>query len=334
MHDNAGLSAAPSTPTDKEVSLVNRVFLGPHGLRAGWSCLLFAAIFAAVYLLLSWLLRPVFLSMTRGMKHLTAMPLGLGLLSEGFMATCVIVATIAMAFVEGRPILSYGFQGKARFLRLISGLVWGFIAICAFVLCLLKLHLLSLDGQVLHGPAVFKYALSWAGIFLIVAFFEDSTMRGYLQFTLARGIGFWWAALLMSFLFGLSHGTNQGETHFGLISAGGVGLIFCLSLWYTGSLWWAIGFHAAWDWGQSFFFGTSDSGMVAEGHLLAEHPIGSRLWSGGTTGPEGSLLSLPLLALFAFCMWLWWGRMQRQSSPFSRMAWKPPAADSEMPIER
>jgi hypothetical protein len=194
--------------------------------------------------------------------------------------------------------------------------------------------LLSLDGQVLHGPAVLKYALSWGGIFLIVAFFEDSTTRGYLQFTLTRGIGFWWGALLMSFLFGFGHGTNQGETYIGLVSVGAVGLVFCLSLWYTGSLWWAIGFHAAWDWGQSFFFGTSDSGMVAEGHLLAEHPIGSRLWSGGTTGPEGSLLALPLLAIFALCMWLWWGRVKRQASPFRGSAWKPLALGIETPIER
>jgi uncharacterized protein len=31
----------------------------------------------------------------------------------------------------------------------------------------------------------------------------------------------------------------------------GFGLLFCLSLRRTGSLWWAVGFHAAWDWGQT-----------------------------------------------------------------------------------
>jgi membrane protease YdiL (CAAX protease family) len=94
----------------------------------------------------------------------------------------------------------------------------------------------------------------------------------------------------------------------GLFSAGAVGLVFCISLWYTGSLWWAIGFHTAWDWGQSFFYGTSDSGMVAQGHFLNEHPTGPLLWSGGPTGPEGSLYIVPLLIVMALLMWLWWRR--------------------------
>ncbi len=106
----------------------------------------------------------------------------------------------------------------------------------------------------------------------------------------------------------------------GLFAAGAIGLVFCLSLWYTGSLYWAVGFHAAWDWGESYFYGTSDSGMVAQGHLLGEHPVGKLLWSGGPTGPEGSLLVIPLILIIALAMWLWWGR--RVVSPFAgeRMA--------------
>ena len=107
-----------------------------------------------------------------------------------------------------------------------------------------------------------------AGDVFFTGIAEESLLRGYLQYTLTRGIGFWWGALLMSILFGVLHGHNQGESPVGLFSAGAVGLVFCISLWYTGSLWWAIGFHMAWDWAQSFFYGTSDSGMVAQGHFL------------------------------------------------------------------
>jgi hypothetical protein len=179
---------------------------------------------------------------------------------------------------------------------------------------------LVFEGQLLHGSAILKYALAWGLVFLLTAVFEESTLRGYLQFTLTRGIGFWWGALLLSLLFGFAHGTNSGETHVGLLSAAGIGLVTCLSLWYTGSLWWAVGFHAGWDWGQSYFYGTLDSGLAVQGHLLGTHPIGPRLWSGGATGPEGSLLVLPLVAIFAL-LWLWWGR--RMQSPFHGSGWKP-----------
>src|SRR5260370_24387097 len=83
--------------------------------------------------------------------------------------------------------------------------------------------------------------------------------------------------------------------------------VFWLSLWYTKSLWWPVGFHAGWDWAQSYFYGTPDSGLVVKGHLLASHPAGSSLWSGGTVGPEGSPLIVPVGIVMGIGIWLWWG---------------------------
>ncbi len=76
-------------------------------------------------------------------------------------------------------------------------------------------------------------------------------------------------------------------------------MVFCLSLWRTGSLWWAIGFHTSWDWAQSFLYGVADSGIIAQHHLLATHPAGKSLLSGGATGPEGSIFVLAILTLIA-----------------------------------
>jgi uncharacterized protein len=74
-------------------------------------------------------------------------------------------------------------------------------------------------------------------------------------------------------------------------------MVFCLSLWRSGSLWWAIGFHASWDWGQSFLYGVADSGLMVQHHLFATHPEGKPILSGGSTGPEGSIYVLAVLAL-------------------------------------
>ena len=106
---------------------------------------------------------------------------------------------------------------------------------------------------------------------------EEYLSRGYVQYTLTRGLagvyrwafktrhsfalGFWTSAVIVSILFGLIHSGNQGESPIGLLSAGLVSLVFCLSLWRTGSLWWAIGFHTSWDWAQSFLYGVADSGL-------------------------------------------------------------------------
>jgi hypothetical protein len=37
--------------------------------------------------------------------------------------------------------------------------------------------------------------------------------------------------------------------------------------------------------------------MMVQHHLLSTHPVGKPILSGGATGPEGSILILPILAL-------------------------------------
>jgi hypothetical protein len=70
-------------------------------------------------------------------------------------------------------------------------------------------------------------------------------------------------------------------------------------IWRTGSLAMAFGVHAAWDWAQSFFYGTADSGLHSQGYLLSSHSSGSAWLSGGTAGPEGSVFAIPVTVLVA-----------------------------------
>lgn len=327
MDENTSIPAPepPSEPAPEHG--LHWVFVGKNRIRAGWGILLFIVIFAATAFGANLWIRHLIHPHARG----AAMSPHFALIQESLSLLCAIVATGILALIERKSLLAYGFQGKARATRFVSGLVWGFIAISALVLALWKLGYLAFDGQTLSGAAMWKFAGEWAVMFLVVGIFEESLPRGYLQYTMTRGVGFWWGALLFSFLFGFAHSTNPGESPVGLFSAGLIGLVFCLSIWYTGSLYWAVGFHAAWDWGESYFYGTADSGMVAQGHLYSVHPLGKILWSGGATGPEGSVLILPLLAVMAILMWLWWGRRTR--SPFAGQAWRPAWSWRRRPVQ-
>jgi membrane protease YdiL (CAAX protease family) len=103
----------------------------------------------------------------------------------------------------------------------------------------------------------------------------------------------------------LIHLKNDGEQWRGLLAAAFIGLFFCLTLRRTGNLWFAVGFHAAWDWGETFFYSVPDSGMVAPGHLLRSSLYGPDWVSGGSVGPEGSVLCLVVVAL----LWIEFSRM-------------------------
>ena len=216
----------------------------------------------------------------------------------------VLVATAVMARRERRSPWSYGLGGHHRFGLFAAGAGWGFLALSALI------GLLAITGHITVGrptdpPLVaLRFAAEWALAFLGVGLFEETMARGYLQNRLSRAIGFWPAAVLLSILFGAGHYSNTGETATGLIGAGTVGLVFCYSLWRSGSLWWAIGFHAAWDWAQSYFYGTRDSGMGSAGALLTSHPAGADWLSGGTVGPEGSaLVFVVLIAVVLVIRW-------------------------------
>jgi membrane protease YdiL (CAAX protease family) len=124
----------------------------------------------------------------------------------------------------------------------------------------------------------------------------------------SESVGFWHATWVTSTLFGFVHTFNPGETWVGIAQVEFIGFVFCVSVWLTGSAWWAIGCHAAWDWAETFFYGTADSGRVGADHFLTTSPAGNVLLSGGADGPEGSLLVLGVLALLLAALIVIYGR--------------------------
>jgi membrane protease YdiL (CAAX protease family) len=231
------------------------------------------------------------------------------------------VAALLMSLIERRRFGRYNLAVPAPVPDFVKGLISG-IAMLSILVGLLDLSGgIAFQGIALSGGAIVSYGVEWLIAFLLVALFEEFAFRGYLQFTLARGItgiiraispdnraaptiGFWVAGIVLSIvLFAVAHMMNGGETPMGIVSVSMAGLLFVFSLWWTGSLWWAIGFHCTWDWAQSYLYGVADSGMVSKGHLLVTRPIGAKLLSGGTTGPEGSILVVPVVLVAIAIVW-------------------------------
>jgi membrane protease YdiL (CAAX protease family) len=336
--------APPEFPSPPHL-IVQDVFIGRDGLRAGWSLLLFLAIFLGLLLGTTFLLSAAGLSSSQASTPDAAKPLTakVALAAEVISLFSVAVATWIMAKIEHRPASAFGLAGKRRLPNFLAGLASGVALLSILVFSLRATGLLVFDGRLLFGRAALRHGAIWLLGFLLVGMFEEYFFRGYLQFTLARGIsgiygtfqargqnalGFWTSAVLLSFGFGFTHETNFGESPLGLLAVGLIGLVFCLSLWRTGSLWWAIGFHASWDWAQSFLYGVADSGNMVEGHLFATHPAGRPIFSGGLTGPEGSLFILPIVGLAAAIILLTLPRM-----PLALPAADPLGANRNAPDE-
>jgi uncharacterized protein len=217
-------------------------------------------------------------------------------LSEVLLALCAIGAAVIAAKLERRKFSSYGFGDRLAVRRFLSASFWGFAALTVFLLGLRVTHHYYFGSPGIHGAEIVRFALTYLVLFLAVAVFEESLTRGYALFKLSEAIGFWPAVILLSILFGYGHLNNKGESTFGVVAAGLFGVVIAYSIFRTGSLWWAIGFHFMWDYSESFIYGVPDSGFVAPGHLLNPSFNGPAWITGGTVGPEGSYFILLVLA--------------------------------------
>jgi len=88
---------------------------------------------------------------------------------------------------------------------------------------------------------------------------------------------------------------NPGEGWVGALSVMLFGIFASFTLQRTGNLWFAIGFHAATDYAETFIYSMPDSGMLASVHLLDSNLHGPRWLTGGMIGPEGSMVDFALL---------------------------------------
>lgn len=289
MNDTEQIAPVPAgTLPFHPVRILRWAFVGERGLRGGWRVLIFIALFiAGSELIESWWPSAAVTG------ELQALPL-LG--RESLQLLLVVAATLFLGRFERRSLGDYGLP-LVLDRRTGRGLGLGFAAASALLLVMAGLGVMHVSTVVLSAAAIVSNATQWALVFLVVGLFEELLLRGYAQATLARSIGFWPAAVLLSILFALMHARNPGETPLGLIGVGCFGLFFCYTLRATGNLWLAVGFHAAWDWAESFFYGVPDSGTHIAGYLLNTAFSGPAWLSGGSAGPEGSVLILATLAV-------------------------------------
>jgi hypothetical protein len=272
-------------------------------VRLGWRIFLFFGLTFALARLLGWLGQSFFPDTAGGAIHLWQDMYG-----ECISLASALIAAVVLSRMEERPVDTYGLPRSQAFGRLFwMGAVWGLVWITALLLLMHGAHVFDFGGLALHGRRIARFALFWGAYFTVVALFEEFLLRGYFQFVLTERMGFWPAAILGSAMFGAIHLLNKEESFVGALGAGLIGLFFCLTLRRTGSLWFAVGFHAAWDWGETFLYAVPNSGTTEPGHLLSPTIHGPRWLTGGSVGPEASALLLIVLV----AMWLAFDRSYR-----------------------
>jgi hypothetical protein len=287
-------SQIPSFPAQPPEGLPNTIFIGQDGLRAGWSLLLYGA-----FLLMIQYALTMVVVLAAGFGRNPRSPQAVAL-EELISFASAYGAALLMARLEGRPAGLYGLPLRQAFAKPFwQGIVLGLGEVSLLVGLIAACGGYSFGILAVHGTTLLGWAALWAAAFVLVGLSEEFSFRGYTQYTLARGVGFWPAAVCLSLAFGAVHLRNPGEGLLGAADVAVTGLVWAFALRRTGSLWLAVGWHASFDFGETFLFSVPDSGFVFDHHLSNAVLHGPAWLTGGTVGPEGSIFSFVTLAISA-----------------------------------
>jgi membrane protease YdiL (CAAX protease family) len=273
---------------------MRRIFFNSRGLRAGWRLLIFVGIFVGLGFLTNWIIPKIFHPKERPFLD----PVGT-IVDELQALIQVLIATWIMARIERRRFPNYGIPVRNAFgVDFRVGLAWGAASTSLLVGLIAAFGGYRILGLALHGGAIWYFFGLWIIANLLIGFSEELQFRAYLLATLADGIGFWPASILLSIGFGALHYfLKPHERWEDFVSTGLLGLFVCLTLRRTGSLAFAIGFHAAFDLANVFVWSGQNAGEYAVGHLLETRWQGSQWLTGGLLGPEASWMVFVVIVL-------------------------------------
>jgi membrane protease YdiL (CAAX protease family) len=290
-----GLEEARGSEAILEAPSTASLFRGPSLPFVFLRLCLYVALGQGIGYALQWVARLILPS-----GAYSSLPNGM-MLGESIDLISAFFAALVMSRLEGRAFGEYGLPGRAAFGKLFcQGVLFGLVEISMVLGTVAALGAYRFGKLAIHGSDLCRWAIFWAAFFLVVGFYEEFAFRGYVQFTMGQGVGFWPTAIVLSIIFGLMHATNKGESWLGIAGVIVSGLFWCLTLRRTGSLWFAVGMHASFDFAETFLYSVPDSGMIFPGHLSNATLQGPVWLTGGTAGPEASVFDFLVLAVFFY----------------------------------
>ena len=284
-------------------SSIASIFIGPDGLRAGWRFLLFALGIELGALVVEEPLAQVLARyFAINLRELSAPAL---LIREFVFCLSVFLVTGIAALAERRRIDSYGLPIEQAFGKFFwKGMLAGLLVVLFVAGAMILSGAMVLHGLALHGSDLAMFTLLWFVANILIGLSEEYTFRGYGLQSLWHGAGFWPAALITTAIFAGDHLEKPGENAMDIGMIFFLGLILCLSVRKTGSLWWAVGWHAGFDFGQLFLIGTRNGGQTPVGRLFNVTFPGPAWLNGGELGTEASVFMVPAaIATFIYVTW-------------------------------
>ncbi len=232
---------------------------------------------------------------------------------ESCATLAALLATWTVARLGSRSMSSLGVGapalGRARrpwaaaATQIADGSLFGLISVAILVAAITAFGGFSPGHIAMSGTPLVTYVVAWLVAMFGIGFAEETTFRGAGLITLGEAIGSWPAAIVISLIFAALHyfGKGPAENLADALSVGLLGLFMSFTVLRTGSIWFAVGFHALFDYAALYIFGAPNSGnrggAPIDTRLLTGTFHGPSWLTGGPLGVEASWLVFPVIAL-------------------------------------
>lgn len=195
--------------------------------------------------------------------------------------------------IEKRTIMSMGFMKRNIFKQYIKGVCVGALLISVIVLMGVLFSIFVFDGS--NSNLNKKIILLFLVGFVLQGFYEELVFRGFLMISIIRKNTIFVAVVSNSLLFGLTHGLNNGFQVLALFNLILFGIFESIYLLKTGNIWGVSAIHSMWNFIQGDIYGFNVSGMAQSQSMFIFKISNCEIFSGGTFGLEGSLLTTIVL---------------------------------------
>lgn len=217
------------------------------------------------------------------------------MLGGASMLCASLTSSLILLYFEGRTFSDLGLSLKGRMADILYGtlVALGIYAI-GFGVSLL-LGIVEVTGSHFDLKSLI---VMWL-FFLLVAFYEEISVRGYiLGRLLCTPMNKFLSLFVSSLLFALLHLFNPNIAVLPMVNLVLAGMLLGATYLYTHNLWFPIALHLFWNWIQGPILGYQVSGnkFLGTSYLTLRLPE-NNLLNGGTFGFEGSVICTVLLVI-------------------------------------
>ncbi|MGZ6163439.1 MAG: CPBP family intramembrane glutamic endopeptidase [Myxococcaceae bacterium] len=276
---------------------MRRALLDGEGrLRVGWRLLIYVLVFTLCGGAASALGHALRNTLPRWLRGLEVLVVGGG--------ACVLGFRMLRLRMDRRP---WDWLGLTFSSRTVRALFWGFgtgVLMLVVVFCV-EWQLGWIEPTWVAERRRLSAVLGGLFAALAIGLLEELLLRGAFLQNLGERFPLWAATLGTGVVFGLLHLANPAQ-HVDVAfvaSAALATLMLVLARFVTGTLGWAIGWHAAWDWTQDLL-GIANVGDEKHHQLVSVVQHGPVAWTGQSPSIEGGGLAIAFIGVAAAALWM------------------------------